>query len=316
MKNFSLILILFTILSCKDKNKSLLQEEKAHMELHEEMDKVDEEYVKFEKQLINLYTYSEKNPEKAILKIDSLLLVYKKEKDNYKSQIKSSVETQLHYFKAELLYQLAKYSESIKELEFDDFIYGDEAAGLAANYIKLKDNKKAKSFIDKIGKGFYIYDYALGNYYESIGEKIQAHKIYDSIKQDKRYKHYAYYKLAVNRLEELEKSNPKLLNEIYFPTGNPSFEIADSDNENRNKIFEMIKQIPETKGKSVWIFESPQINDKDYYWIKVGKGEIGDTDKDFKTEFNFFIYPKNFDIKYYAEKENKLMSIQEWRNIK
>ena len=58
------------------------------------------------------------------------------------------------------------------------------------------------------------------------------------------------------------------------------------------------------------------INDKDYYWIKVGEGEKGTTEKDFKTEFNFFIYPKNFDIKYYAEKENKLMSIEEWRKKK
>lgn len=308
MKSIFILLISLTIFSCKNSNPISTEDEK-HMELHKEMDKVDAEYVKFEKQLINLYTYSEKNPEKAILKIDSLLLVYKREKDNYKSQIKSSVETQLHYFKAELLYQLSRYSESIKELEFDDFIYGDEAAGLAANYIKLKDNEKAKLYINKIGKGFYIYDYALGNYYESIGEKTQAQKVYDSIKKDKSIKHYAYYKLAVNRLEELEKSNPKLLNEIYFPTGNPSFEIADSDNENRTKIFDLMDKLPENKNRTeIRIVESPQENDKNYYWIRV-KTESNKT-------FNYYIYRETFEIKFLDTIKNNLMTLEEWRKNK
>lgn len=309
MKSIFIILISLTIFSCKNSNP-IPTEDESHMELHKEMDKVDAEYVKFEKQLINLYTYSEKNPEKTILKIDSLLLVYKSEKDNYKSQIKSSVEKQLHYFKAELYYKLERYSESIKELEFDDHIYGDEAAGLAANYIKLKDNEKAKLYIDKIGgKGFYIYDYALGNYYESIGEKIQALKVYDSIKQDKRIKHYAYYKLAVNRLEELEKSNPKLLNEIYFPPGNPSFEICDSDNENRNKIFDLIDKLPENKNRTeIRIVESPQENDKNYYWVRV-KTESNKT-------FNYYIYQETFEIKFLDTIKNNLMTLEEWRKNK
>lgn len=308
MKSIFIVLISLTIFSCKNSNP-ISTEDESHMELHKEMDKVDAEYVKFEKQLINLYTYSEKNPEKAILKIDSLLLAFKKEKDNYKSQIKESVETQLHYFKAELLYQLSRYSESIKELEFDDFIYGDEAAGLAANYIKLKDNEKAKLYINKIGKGFYIYDYALGNYYESIGEKMQAQKVYDSIKQDKRIKHYAYYKLAVNRLEELEKSNPKLLNEIYFPPGNPSSEIADSDNENRTKIFDLMDKLPENKNRTeIRIVESPQENDKNYYWIRV-KTESNKT-------FNYYIYRETFEIKFLDTIKNNLMTLEEWRKNK
>lgn len=78
----------------------------------------------------------------------------------------------------------------------------------------------------------------------------------------------------------------------------------------------MIFEIPEAKDKSVWIFESPQENDKDYYWIKVGEGDIGLSEKKFKTDYNFFIYPKNFEIKYYNQKENKLISIEEWRRNK
>src|SRR6218665_1003268 len=315
MKNYFLILISLAILSCKNSNNSYAKEEKAHMKLHEEMDKVDEEYRKFENVLVNLYSESEKNPGKVIVKADSLLLINKSEKGKYKSQIKSSVENSLNSLKAELFYRLGKYSESIKELETYDYISGDRATKHAANYIKLKDKTKAKSYIDKIGKGFYIYDYALGNYYESIGNKAEALKIYDSIKQNKQIKHYAYYKLAVNRFEELQKSNPKLLDEIYFPTGNPSFEIADSDNKNRSKIMETIISFPEVKEKEcgVWIYESPQTNDRDYYWIKAGKGNL---DESYKTDFNFFVYMNPFTVKYYDEKNNKTYSLEEWRNRK
>ena len=71
MKNIFLILVLLSILSCKNANNSLAQEEKAHMKLHEEMDKVDEEYRKFEKVLINLYSESETEPEKVIVKAEN-----------------------------------------------------------------------------------------------------------------------------------------------------------------------------------------------------------------------------------------------------
>ena len=309
MKNFLLILIFLSILSCKNANNSLQQEEKAHMKLHEEMVKVDEEYQKFEKVLVDLYSESEKNPEKVIVKADSLLIINKSEKGKYKSQIKSSVESSLHSLKAELFYRLGKYSESITELETYDYISGDRATKLAANYIKLNDKTKAKSFIDKIGKGFYIYDYALGNYYESIGNKAEALKIYDSIKQNKKIKHYAYYKLAVNRFEELQKSNPKLLNEIYFPTGNPSFDIADSDDENRRKIFNLMEKLPENQNwAGTRIVESPQENDKNYYWVRV------ETEQNKK--FNYYIYQETFEIKYLDTINNKLMTLEEWRKQK
>lgn len=308
MKSIFILLISLTIFSCKNVNSKSTEEEN-HMKLHKEMDKVDEEYQKFEKALVNLYSESEKNPEKVIAKADSLLQINKSEKGKYKSQIKSSVENSLHSLKAELFYRIGKYSESITELETYDYISGDRATKLAANYIKLKDKTKAKSFIDKIGKGFYIYDYALGNYYESIGEKMQAYKIYDSIKQDKRIKHYAYYKLAVNRFEELQKDNPKLLNEIYFPTGNPSFDIADSDNKNRTKIFTLMEKLPENKNwAGTRIVESPQENDKNYYWVRV-KTEQNKT-------FNYYIYQETFEIKFLDTINNKLLTLEEWRKQK
>ena len=312
MKNFFLILISLTILSCKNANNSFEQEEKAHMKLHEEMNKVDEEYQKFEKILVNLYLESEKNPEKVIVKADSLLLINKSEKDKYKSQIKGTVEDQLHYLKAELYYKKNEYEKSIKELDFDDdydFVIGDRACAYAANYLKLKQLDKAKSFVDSIRKGYYIYDFALANYNESVGNKDEAYKIYSMIKNNKSIKHYAYYKLAVNRFEELERVNPKLLNEIYFPTRNPSFEIADSDNENRTKIFSLMEKLPENQDwAGTRIVESPQENDKDYYWVRVETKQ--------NKKFNYYIYQQTFEIKFFDTINNKLLTLEQWRKQK
>lgn len=311
MKSIFILLISLTIFSCKNVNSKSTEEE-IHMKLHKEMDKVDEEYTKFQKQLLSFYIESEKNPDLIISKADSLLLVNKNEKDKYKSQIKGTIEDQLHYLKAELYYKKSEYKKSIKELDFDDdydFVMGDRACAYAANYLKLKQLDKAKSFVDSIRKGYYIYDYALANYNESVGNKNEAYKIYSKIKDNKSIKHYAYYKLAVNRFEELQKDNPKLLNEIYFPTGNPSFDIADSDDKNRTKIFNLMEKLPENKNwTGTSIVESPQENDKNYYWVRV-KTEQNKT-------FNYYIYQETFEIKFLDTIKNKLLTLEEWRKQK
>lgn len=315
MKTLLVLLISLTVFSCKDKNQTPINDEnelemeESHTKIHKEMDKINEEYRKFEKQFISLYSDSEKNPLNAILKADSLLLVNKVEKDKYKSKIKSNIDRSLHSFKAELFYKIGKYKESITELETDDYKSGDNAAAYAANYVKLKDYKKAKSFIDSIGKGYYIYDYALGNYYESVGNKNEALKVYNAIKKDKSKKHYAYYKLAINRLVALNKNNPKFLDEIYYPTNNPSFEIADSDDENRKKIFKLMEELPENQDwAGTSILESPQINDKNYYWVRVETKQ--------NKEFNYYIYEGTFEIKFLDPTNNKLMTLEEWRMSK
>lgn len=309
-----LFFILFCFFSCKNK-PVIIDEAQSHAEIHAEMDKISAEYDKFDKQLRLLYNEGEKNPQQTILKADSLLRVNDAEKDLYKSRIKKNVASSLNYLKAELYYKLGNYSQSIKEVEKEDYVSSNNAALFAANYAKLKQFDKAKSYVDKIGQGFYIYDYALATYYETVGNKDEALKIYSEIKSNKEIKHYAYYPWAVARYEELNKDNPKLLDEIYFPTENPSFEIADSDDDNRHKIFDIIFALPEAKNKSVLIAESPQTNDKDYYLIKVGKS-TGFQPEDFKCEFSFLVYPKDFSLKYYDEKNNKLLTIDEWRNSK
>ncbi|MEN2413523.1 hypothetical protein AAYQ19_06945 [Flavobacterium sp. D4] len=318
LSNYSIILfaILSCLFSCKNTPKNIIDDanfDRDHAAIHEEMDKISAEFGKFRKELILLYAEGEKNPELALTKADTLLDIYNTTKEKYKSQIKQNVTTSINYLKAELYYKLGNYEQSIKELKKEKYDSGEHAAALAANYVKLKEFDKAKYYVEKIGPGFYIYDYALGNYYESIDNKSEALKIYSAIKANKEIKHYAYYPLAVARYDELKKEKPQLLNEIYFPTQNPSFEIADSDNENRTKIFDMVFALPEAKNKGVSIVESPQTNDKDYYLIKVGKNAGYITD-DMIVEFTLYIYPKDFTMKYYDEKNNRLMTIEEWRN--
>lgn len=286
------------------------------MAYHREMDSVTEEIKKFEQQLEYLYAESERNPQAMIIKIDSLLKTNKNETHKYRSQLKSNIANDLNYFKAELYYKTGQYDKSLEILNKDEYQHGEIALAIAANYTKLKQHDKAKSFVDSIYKGYYIYDYALANYYETVGDKTNALKIYKTIKDNKRFRHYAYHPLAVKRFEELEKKNPKLLDELYYPTGNPDFEIAKSDNENRSKIFEMIQNMPECKEYGITIHESPQINDKDYYWIKVGElyiDSITFNTVEEEAKYNFFIYPKDFSIKYYDVKNKKLLSLEEWR---
>ncbi len=266
---------------------------------------------KFDRYLVTLYKESEKNPERVIKKSDSLLVTNKKETEKYRSQIKSTVESKLHYFKAELFYKIGNYKESIRELNFKNIKTGEAAIAYAANYVKLKDFKSAKSFIDSIGNINGNY-YALGNYYESIGDKTSALKTYkENLEEDKSRKHFIYYIWTQKRVDELEKNKP-LLNEVFFPTGNPNFEICeicDVDNEIREKIMDLIMEIPENQKdwSSTGILESPFDTGKKYYRVKVKAGN---------KELEYYVYQKTFEIKYFNPETKTLMTLEEWRKGK
>lgn len=300
MKFIHIVLLLLIFISCKD----------DHERMHEEMDKVSNEFRNFDIQLIKLYKESENNPQQVISKVDSFLIANKKETDKYRSQIKSNVEKSLHYFKAELLHKIGKYKESIGELNFEEDKTGGTAIAYAANYIKLKDFKTAKSFIDSIGNWNGNY-YALGNYYESIGDKINALETYRyNLEEDKSRKHFIYYIWTQKRVEELEKNKP-LLNEVFFPTGNPSFEICkicNIDNAKRVKITDLLVELPESRGwTATTIVESPYDTGKDYYWIRVDIEH---------REFNYFVDQKTFEIKYFNPKTKAIMTLENWRKVK
>lgn len=300
MKYYLIILLTLTFISCRDDHDCC-----------EEADKVSAELRKFDNYLVTLYKESEKNPERVIRKSDSLLITNKKETEKYRSQIKSNVESKLHYFKAELFYKIGKYNESIGELNFEDDKTGNAAIAYAANYVKLKDFKTAKSFIDSIGNWNGNY-YALGNYYESIGDKTSALKTYKyNLEDDKSRKHFIYYQWTERRVNELEKNKP-LLNEVFFPTGNPNFEICEIcnvDNAIREKIMDLMMEIPENQKNwsSTGILESPFDTGKKYYRVEVKAGN---------KEFEYYVYQKTFEIRYFNPKTKTLMTLDEWRRGK
>ena len=68
--------IFIVLISCK-KNEPDLTFLKEHIKMHQEDEKISEAIKDFDKYLNKLYTESEKNPKKVILKIDSLFLALK-----------------------------------------------------------------------------------------------------------------------------------------------------------------------------------------------------------------------------------------------
>jgi tetratricopeptide (TPR) repeat protein len=309
MKNLHKITFLFFLLliSCKEETNSVFPLTDYDTEM--EMEKVSKEMNIFDDILNELYGASEKNPKKALQKIDSLFKANENEKDKYKSQIKENIADDLRMFKAELLYNIGEYEKSIEILKIGTS--GHDEIGLVCNYVKLKKFNKAKRILDSI-PNYTFNTFIYANFYETIGKKDEALKIYKTIQKDKGINHFVYYKMAVERIKELEKQNPILLNSVYYETGRPDFKRYDSDNTNRTKIFKLIGEIPEVGNLKDWnsteIFEAPRVNNKNYYWIKVSNSH--------EVKFNFFVYQKTFEIKYYDEKNRTLLSLNEWRKSK
>lgn len=100
-----IFLLLFSLFfSCKDQNQPDLSEEVSHRKLHEEMDKVSEEFVKFDKLLENLYIESETKPERVIRKVDSLLIA------NQMKQININHKSNLIWQQAFIILRLNYYT--------------------------------------------------------------------------------------------------------------------------------------------------------------------------------------------------------------
>jgi len=274
--------------------------------------KYESDYDELENYIIELYNKPREDYSNTIKVIDSLLLIINVEKNEVKKELLSILIDDLHYFKGELYYYNGFYNKSIDEMEYYSGYERDIA--IACNYVKLKNLNKAKIILDSLLIGNFC-DYVKANYFEIIDAKNTALEMYKkSIEEDETRKHFVHYKLSVERIKELEKQNPKLLDEIYFVTGNPSFEVCDSDDENRSKIFDLISNLDEIKNdpecNGTWIYEDPYDNGKDYYWIKVGNGLIS---TNFKTKYNFIIYKETFEIRFYDTIINKTISLEEWR---
>lgn len=309
-------IIIFALLSCKKEvnpsAKSTLKHNYSAQEL-EEM--VSEEANKFDQYLSTLYALQKTNPKKVIKKADSILATVNNNTCSF-LMIDNHVTYSLDYLKAEIYYNMNQCDSSIAILNRNDYQSCHSALAIAANYTVLKNHEMARKYVDSIN--CYIADFALANYYETVGDKESALKIYRETKRHREWGHYKYYELTLKRIEELEKPNPKLLSTLHFITGDPSYDIAEDDNELRGKIFDLLDTLPECTGLERHIFRSPKTNDKDYYWIKVGKNiKVGhDYEPDYKAQYDFFIYAKDLSVKYYNPETKKLIPLEEWRKTR
>ena len=69
----------------------------------------------------------------------------------------------------------------------------------------------------------------------------------------------------------------------------------------------------QTNGKrdlKIWVVAAPNLAHK-YYWIKVGE----DNGTNLVTHFNFYVYPDSMRIIYLDTKNNKELTIDEWRKV-
>ena len=90
-----------------------------------------------------------------------------------------------------------------------------------------------------------------------------------------------------------------------------------------DKIYDLISALPEvkerakhieyvTKGKyhlRIEITERPKDTNGKYYWVQAGMVN----DIRFEVHFNFLVYTKNFEIKYYDTVKDTIISLDTWR---
>lgn len=233
MKARILVLLIVLFIGCKQNSSSGFDDlDEDHKKVHIELERVSEILDKYETNIKALYKESEKNPYLVLDKTQKLIEEAIKEKDP--DNIRWNKLGYLYDLRAEVLYKTGKYQESINELKkgiLNDttLLERPEEVGnalMASNLVKLNKHKEAKIYIERYGRGYYITDYLLGNYYETLNDIKTAKYYYTEVVKEKRLSHYFHYDYAKERLEELNKQNPKLLDELFYPTNLPDAKIT------------------------------------------------------------------------------------------
>ena len=236
LKLFSCFLLLFSCSNSSSNNKSILKNGEGtykpskpyyYSEVYQKKRKAD--LFDFNKELALLYDLSEKDKNSAIYKAKELIKNYTLTLDTTKSiESKNKIDYysnfigDLHYFIGETYYQYNELDESIKEFEFETGQFNEIPK--ACIYIKQKKFEKAYSSLDSLTFRYYLYDFMFANYYETIGGKQKALEKYQSLLSGNWIDNGNYenlYKRTKDRIIELNKPNPILLKELYFPTINP-----------------------------------------------------------------------------------------------
>lgn len=311
----------FALVSCNNsthKDAAILPSNNSQ----EELGKAGNELEKFDKIIIGYYNQIEINASYVIRQTDNLIRKVTSEPDS--NNVRWNKLGSLFDLRAETFYKNGEYQNSIKEIYKaaknnqeslgGEFSFGTEGyIHLACNYVKLNDFPKAKSYLDSAGRILYIANYVNANYYEVVGNRMKALQAYNAIKNDKSINHYYYYQDALKRIEELNKPSPKLLHELFYPSSRSDNPICKDDNERRDKIFDLINDLPEVKAcktcNLVSIYKEPDETNSSNYWVKVGH----DNSSNLVSQFNFFVDTLTYEIKFFDTKTDKLLTLPDWR---
>lgn len=94
--------------------------------------------------------------------------------------------------------------------------------------------------------------------------------------------------------------------------------------EKEKYIVDQLKNIEEVKNYKIpfdenespvemeFIFQLRPNKDESFYWIEVGYFES----EDFQSCFNFYFYTADSTIKYYDKTNDRILSLEDWRNEK
>lgn len=106
----------------------------------------------------------------------------------------------------------------------------------------------------------------------------------------------------------------------------PDTVIIKSDVVVEDKIIDTLFQLPEISARAtlieeqthgnrhlkIWIADQPHPPDQPYYWVKAGE----DNGVSFVSHFNFFVYPDPIRIMYFDTRNDRVMTLEAWRNEK
>ena len=100
-------------------------------------------------------------------------------------------------------------------------------------------------------------------------------------------------------------------------------DIVNADSLAEERIYDTIYSLPEikieansieekSKGErhlSVLIYATPLETSGEYYWVKAGENN----GTNFVSYFNFFVYPENFEIKFFDTLNDTIIDLETWR---
>lgn len=161
----------------------------------------------WENKIDKIYFLSEKKYELAISYIDSLL--------KYDNSIDSFKITELQIIAGEILYDNNQIEKALERFDLSENSLVPSPsikANKAGCLLKMEQFDKALKLLEDAAETNKSFNWHIGNFYEIKGEKEKAIQYYDKLfKIDT-----VYYKYCNDRINELKKTNYKLLKEIDY----------------------------------------------------------------------------------------------------